>query len=474
MSPFPFPPASALAALAASAALLLSGCSALRLPGKPAPAIAPPAAAGAPATRLSAVYDTAEKRLGTMQYVWQLVADRFHDPYFNGVDWTRIREQYRPAIVGARSDAEFYRAMKRMVRELGDSHTVVLTPQESAERRRYAARQTGATLGIVESRVAVMSVLPASPAARAGIRPGDIVVEMNGVRLDDAFFEQAGAMSGDVVDVGAMAVPRDAAEADTFRRMRAVRRLVATAMEADVPSFTATLLRDPGEPPYRVELPLEELTVTPRVQLADLGDGIKLLKLTRFANEVRGELRRAVEQLADARGVILDLRGNSGGQYYLFTWLAGQFMPGPREAMQSLRRTGDGGSQRRSAVVLRPDGDPITAPLVILTDRRTASASELTATALVELRDAATVGESTCGCVVAVRTEYTLPDGGGFRLSETAFVSSRGRRMEGQPLQPTRLVFPTLADLRAGHDPVLEAGRRMLLDRLKKPQDPDD
>lgn len=405
-----------------------------------------------------------------MEQVWRLVSERFYDPYYNGVDWARAREAHRGAIVNARSDVEFYRGLKRLVRELGDSHTVVLTPRESAERRRYAVRQTGASLGIVESRVTVTSVLPASPAARAGILAGDVVVEMNGVRLDDAFFDRAmGPVAGDVVDVGAMAVPRDATEADNFQRLRAVRRLVAAAMDDEAPGWRATLLRDTAQAEFRVDVPLEEMTLPPRVEVAQLDDGVVLVRLTRFANEVRSDLRRAIELAGGARGVILDLRGNSGGQYNLFTWLAGQFMPGPRDAMESVRRTGDGSSQRRSTVVLRPEGEPVAAPLVILTDRRTASASELTATALVELRDAVTVGESTCGCVVAVRSEYPLPDGGGLRLSETAFVSARGRRMEGEPLKPARLVFPTLDDLRKGRDPVLEEGRRLLAERLRRP-----
>jgi carboxyl-terminal processing protease len=435
-----------------------------------APAAARAAAAVAPVPRLSPQYDTAEKREQTLNHVWQLVADRFYDPYLNGIDWARARETHRAAVVGARSDLEFYRGLKRLVRELGDSHTVVLTPRESAERRRFAARQTGAALGIVESRVVVTQVLPASPAARAGIRPGDVVVEMNGVRLDETFFERAaGPATGDIVDVGAMAPPRDAIEADNFLRLRAVRRLVSAALDDQAPAWRATLLREAPGSEFSVDVPLEEMPMPPRVEVSSLDDGIVLIRLTRFANEVRSDLRRALEQAAGARGVILDLRGNSGGQYNLFTWLAGQFMNGPRDAMESVRRTGDGSSQRRSTVVLRPDGEPVTAPVVILTDRRTASASELTATALVELRDAVTVGESTCGCVVAVRNEYPLPDGGGLRLSETAFVSVRGRRMEGEPLKPARLVFPTIDDLRAGRDPVLDEGRRQLAERLRRP-----
>jgi C-terminal processing protease CtpA/Prc len=82
------------------------------------------------------------------------------------------------------------------------------------------------------------------------------------------------------------------------------------------------------------------------------------------------------------------------------------------------------------------------------------------------------IGEPTCGCVVGVRVEYVLPDGGGLRIAETGFVSARGVRMEGQPTLPTVRVTPTLADLRAGRDPVLEEAVRRLAPRPATVQTP--
>jgi C-terminal processing protease CtpA/Prc len=101
----------------------------------------------------------------------------------------------------------------------------------------------------------------------------------------------------------------------------------------------------------------------------------------------------------------------------------------------------------------------------VLTDRRSGSASELTAVTLLEQRDALLVGESTCGCVVGVSWEYVLPGGGGVRVSETGFRSAHGRRMEGEPLTPAIYVPPGVAELRAGRDRALEAAERALLQR---------
>lgn len=451
-----------------AAALLFAACGALPERSPSGTADFPAQLAPVSQTALAPVYDTPDKRAATLRRVWQLVADRYYDPSFNGVDWTAARELHLPAALAAASDAQLYRALKAMVRELRDSHTVVLTAKESADRRRFVAPQTGAALGIVEGRAAVVAVEADSPAARAGVRAGDVVVALNGTALDEAFFERASAAVDDAVEPsGVMPLPRDAAEAERGRRLRALQRLLRGAPDAPPPSLRLTLQRAPDAAPIEVDLPVVPVGAPPRVELRRLDDGIAVLKLTRFTADVRVELRRTVEQVADASALILDLRGNTGGDYAMYTWLAAQFMTAPREVMTSVRREGAG--QRRSTVVLRPTADAFPGPIAVLTDRRTASASELMATTLVEQRNAITVGESTCGCVVAVRTEHVLPDGGGLRIAETGFVSARGRRMEGEPLAPTRLVLPTLADLRANRDPVLEEARRLLKERLHRP-----
>jgi carboxyl-terminal processing protease len=117
-------------------------------------------------------------------------------------------------------------------------------------------------------------------------------------------------------------------------------------------------------------------------------------------------------------------------------------------------------------LVVTPQRRPLSQPLAVLVDGRTASSAELTAVTLAEQRDALLVGEPTCGCAVAVRVEYVLPDGGGLRIAETGFVSARGARMQDAPTTPAVRVAPTLADLRGGLDAALDEARRRLLTRL--------
>ncbi len=223
-----------------------------------------------------------------------------------------------------------------------------------------------------------------------------------------------------------------------------------------------TISRDQGST-FEVVVQPEPLVRPPTVTTITLPSGVAVVKLNRFSVRNRGDIERALRSAGTSRALVLDLRGNGGGDYSQFVWLVRQFLPEQRHVMTQLTRVGD--EVRERTVRLAPAEQPYLKPIAVLTDRRSGSASELTAVALLEQRDAIIVGESTCGCVVGVSWEYVLPGGGGVRVSETGFRSARGRRMEGQPLAPTIYVPPRLPELRAGRDLALEAAERALLER---------
>ncbi|HXF46111.1 MAG TPA: PDZ domain-containing protein, partial [Burkholderiaceae bacterium] len=178
--------------LCALALLALAACAPLPARNASGPiadiaADVPPVSAAA----LSPVYASARARVYTAERVWRLIAERFYDPGLNGVDWERVRERTVARAAAAASDAEFYRALKDMAAALGDSHTVVLTPREAVDRRRFVSTRVGMQLAFVDGRIAIAEVEPGSPAARAGIAAGDVLVAANGIRFDEQFVRAA-------------------------------------------------------------------------------------------------------------------------------------------------------------------------------------------------------------------------------------------------------------------------------------------
>ena len=418
--------------------------------------------------RLSEDFATPELRLEVQQRAWQIVADRHYDPTLNSVDWQAVREKYRLPVISAKSDAEMYLALKAMVRELKDSHTRVVTPRESADHRRFAVMASGVTLSVIDDQLVVVDVDSESPASRAGVRRGDIVIAIDDRRFDTAFFRSARDLPVSAADImSSEAEPTRQDEVTRFAQLRAVRRALQRMPDALPRAQRLTLQRSVDEQrDEQVALTLmpEPLIRPPAVSATVTDAGVAVLKLNRFSARNRADVEQALQRVADARALVLDLRGNGGGDYSQFIWLVRQFLPEPRMVLTQLSRRGE--QQNTRELRITPADAPFLKPIAVLTDRRSGSASELTATTLLEQRDALIVGESTCGCVVAVRAEYVLPGAGGVRVSETGFRSAHGRRMEGEPLAPTIYAPPTLADLRAGRDRALETAEKALLERL--------
>jgi len=412
---------------------------------------------------LGSDFATEAKRIDVQQRAWTVIAERYYDPRLNGVDWPAIRDKYRPRVAGAKTDAQFYLALKSMARELNDSHTRIVTPRESADHRRFAALSTGAALSVIDDQLVIVDIDRDSPAARAGLKRGDVVLAIDSHRFDAKFLAAARDLPLTGEDITSPeAQPARADEAMRFAQLRAVRRVLQRAPDEQPRAQRVSIGRG-DDVTFEVVLQPEPLVRPPTVTAVTLPSGVTVLKLNRFSVRNRGDIERALRSAASSPALVLDLRGNGGGDYSQFVWVVRQFLPQERHVMTQLTRAGD--EVRERPVRLAPAAQPYLKPIAVLTDRRSGSASELTAVALLEQRDAIVVGESTCGCVVGVSWEYILPGGGGVRVSETGFRSAGGRRMEGQPLTPTIYVPPSLQELRAGRDPALEAAERALLER---------
>ena len=149
--------------LVAVAVLTLAACASL--PARPAGGMVADLTEDVPLLSqygLSGDFATEAQRIDVQQRAWKVIAERYYDPRLNGEDWPAIRDKYRPRVAGAKTDAQLYLALKSMARELNDSHTRVVTPRESADRRRFAALATGAALNVIDDQLVIIDVSPES------------------------------------------------------------------------------------------------------------------------------------------------------------------------------------------------------------------------------------------------------------------------------------------------------------------------
>lgn len=425
---------SRLRALAASACCALSLAHAT-LAKTDAPTHNPPTATA-----------TREERLAVFDDVWRTVAERYHDPSTNGVDWPALRERVRPEAAGARDREGLYAVLRRMLAGLRDPHTRVYLPGEWAVwfEARYVS--VGVVAREVEGEVSVASVERGSEAWRAGVRAGDTVLS-----VDEESAREA--------------VARRLAEQPNATKASARARAVARLFDGPPGTPASVLFGTRGGEAKRVSLRRVSRVRAPSLTARRAGR-FGVVRFNLFAPQLAGELARALRgELRGARGLVIDLRDNGGGESEAMTDIASLFLPPGTPLGRFTDRAGRTQSEphTRAAMLSSPEvAGEFRGSVVVLTGARTASAAEVFAAALRERGRAKLLGEETCGCVLGVRRRHTLPDGGVLEVSEADFRTAAGARLEGSGLGPDERVAPDRRDLREGRDPALSRALSLL------------
>jgi len=304
--------------------------------------------------------------------------------------WARERllstalDSVRVNFLDSLPEAELMRrAVSGMLRELNDPYSALLE-RDGVSAYRGTLRGESQGLGLVlrlrGPSVVVRRVTVGSPAAVAGLQPGDLVLAVDGRGASEAWSmprPTAGA-------------PDSSGTAPDTIRLR-VHRLVPDDT-ADV-----TIVRAPWRMPAVTEALLA-------------ADGVGYARLATASSGSADELERAVESLLDrgARSLVLDLRGNMGGLYDEGVRAASLFLS-RGQVVASLERRGESGHE---AQTVRRSRWP-SLPLVVLVDQYTASSAELIAAALRDHGRALLVGEHTYGKgmvqrVVTINRELSL------------------------------------------------------------------
>ncbi len=294
-------------------------------------------------------------------------------------------------------------ALTGMLGGLGDPYTTYLSPQEinGLDEQLRGGRFGGIGVYIVQdphTGQILVDPIEGNPAIKAGVRLGDSVLAVdgkstNGQKLDTVEREIRGPL-GSVVSL-------------TLKRHGTGRRdtVQVTRAEIHVPSVRAKIEND-------IEY----------VRLSDFG--------TTSADEVRDAMVDGKHH--NVRGYILDLRNNGGGLLDAAVSISSLFIPsGP--IVSTIDRAGD-------RDVKDADGRTIDAkPLVLLVNRYTASASEITAGAVQDYRVGTLVGEKTFGKGV-VQSLYTLPDKGALKITTARYVTPKGRDIQHKGIMPDVIV----------------------------------
>jgi carboxyl-terminal processing protease len=236
-------------------------------------------------------------RVEMFEVVWKTINDNYADPTFGGIDWGVVRERYRPRIEMANEDREFSVVLEEMVAELNDSHTSLSTPFRPD--RKLSAWNVGFRVNEIEGKVVVTEVVAGSEAARAGIKAGMLVSKIGGQLVEDrkAWLQ-------------ALIKKRTGHSSDRF-----LRHVIYQGLFVGESGTSSTIeLVDLSEKAFEVKVARREGGIVSDPMARRLPSGYGYIKFNSFSSPNDRWFRNEINKLMDAPGLIIDLRGNYGGQ----------------------------------------------------------------------------------------------------------------------------------------------------------------
>jgi carboxyl-terminal processing protease len=292
-----------------------------------------------------------------------------------------------------------YGALNGMTKSL-DPFSSFFTPKQYESFRQETEGEFGGVgieIGMEKGRPVVISPIEGTPAFRAGIKPGDVILEIDG--------EDTSNMS--LIDV-----------------VQRIRGKVGTKVQL-------TIYRKGMEKPMKIELERALIRIE-SVRWTTLGD-VGYIKLSQFNENVSVQVERALKELTSKRvkGIILDLRNDPGGLLSEAINVADLFLPEGKLVVYTRSRKGETQKYfaRRKPVV------PNDLPVIVLINKGSASASEIVAGALQDYKRAIILGEKSFG-KASVQNIIPLEDGSALKLTVAYYYTPLGRLIHNKGIVP--------------------------------------
>jgi carboxyl-terminal processing protease len=389
-------------------------------------------------------------RRETFVFVWEKIRDEYIDPSFGGHDWGAVRREYEPLVAAAKTSGAFHELLGKMLGELGfSSHLGIIPPHRAT--REMAANPAprfypeGLVLRLVENRVTVSSVKPGSPAERAGLQPGCVILKVGDTALEP-------------VESSAPSPERARALVDARR---------AVSGESGSPVVLTVLDEKDGERTISVprNAPFKERAhlAKPELEFHAIAPRVGYIWFDGWAFNLAPLLEKAMNGFGDTDGLIIDLRQNRGGTNPGMDYLAQALLAEPGVMALVASRNGErieykhkGGGQKA-----------YRGRVAILIDEASGSGSEVFAAAMQDKGRAVILGRTSYGGVQN-STQVELPTRGILHYPHSDMKSPKGRTIEGIGVIPDIPVEMTRTDLFAGKDTVVERAITEIERGLKK------
>jgi carboxyl-terminal processing protease len=313
-----------------------------------------------------------------------------------------------------------YNAIHGVIDDLDDKYTAFLEPEMAAivrEDMSGSFEGIGAVVNMNDDgQLEIVRTFEGKPAARAGLKSGDIVLAVGDTAIEKmSVFEAVALIRGPAGSVARLTIKR----------------------QVVTDPFVVEVVRE------KIEMPVVESKM--------LDDDIAYLQLSEFNAHAASKLKAGLQSLLtkESRSLIFDLRDNPGGFLNVAVEIGSQFVGEGSILVERLKNDQDRDYPAQSG------GLATDIPLVVLVNGGTASASEIVAGAIQDAGRGILIGEQTLG-KGSVQLSHYLSDGSELRVTIARWFTPNGRAIHEEGLVPDIQVDMTEEDIEAGRDPQLQ------------------
>lgn len=290
-------------------------------------------------------------------------------------------------------------AIKGMLQGL-DPHSNYMNPEEYKDMQETTTGEfsgIGIEISLENGQVTVVSPIEDTPAFRAGLQSGDIILAINGQPTQELSLQEV---------------------------VSRIRGTKGTDVELSI-------LHSDAKTPLTVNIVRDAIPLI-SVKSKELEEGYYWMRITRFSERTTQELQEALKDAAKTglKGIVLDLRNNPGGLVEQAVGVSDTFLP--TGTIVSIRGRQDSSKREYTA---KAQGTDVTVPMVVLVNAGSASASEIVAGALRDHKRALIIGERTFG-KGSVQNIIPLSDGSGLKLTVALYYTPNGSSIQAEGIAP--------------------------------------
>ena len=350
---------------------------------------------------------------------WQIIKSNYYSKNLNKQNWSRWKRRYANKI---KTKDDAYVAINTMLASLNDPYSRFLSEEEFQEQNSAINSKLygiGINIASISGKIYIVNVLENAPAYNSGIRSGDIILKVNSKDVNgQSVYQVAQLIRGNINQV-----------------------------------VNLELLR--GNEKFACNVKREEIKVK-TIEYKKISDDIGYIRISSFIGvDTPREFIIALNRLKDTKGLILDLRGNSGGLFQNAIVISNLFM-NKGTIVNVIARQG-----KKNTYTAENEGCIYNNPLVVLIDENSASASEILSSALKDNKRAVLVGTTTYGKGL-VQKVFALPNKSGMNLTIARYLTPKGVDINRKGIEPDYTVNFKHSDFLTNTDPQLSFAKNYL------------